>query len=224
MKSKGLLILLAILGILFFWGCNLHNGLVGKGETIDKKWADVQVQYQRRADVFMNQVEAVKGAAANERRILEAVTNARGGIQSAKDQMGKAASPAELEASLQAARTAAMNFKVTVEAYPAIRSTEAFLKLQDEISGTENRISKVREDYNETVRPFNTSIKTFPNLLIANLLGHKERAYFEADADAQKAKKIDLGTGGNTQPTNNSAPSGSGNTAPTNTNSTAPQK
>ncbi len=192
MKNKGLLIFLAILAVLVIWGISTQRGLVGLDENINNKWGDVQNQYQRRADVFMNQVEAVKGAAANEQGILTAVTNARGGIATAKAGMASATTPAELEAQLKAVQTAAMNFKVTVEAYPTIRSTEAFLKLQDEISGTENRISKVREDYNAVVRPYNTKVRAFPGSLLAGMFGFKDREYFKAEAEAQKAKKIDL--------------------------------
>jgi LemA protein len=192
MKNKGLLIFLGILAVLVIWGISTQRGLVGLDENINNKWGDVQNQYQRRADVFMNQVEAVKGAAANEQGILTAVTNARGGIATAKAGMATSTTPAELETQLKAVQTAAMNFKVTVEAYPTIRSTEAFLKLQDEISGTENRISKVREDYNAVVRPFNTKVRSFPGSLLAGMFGFKDREYFKAEADAQKAKKIDL--------------------------------
>jgi LemA protein len=192
MKNKGLLVLLAIVALLFFWGCNMQRGLVSLEEGINKKWADVQNQYQRRADVFMNQVEAVKGAAANEQGILTAVTNARAGLSDAKSKMASATTPAQLEAELSKVQTAAMNFKVTVEAYPTIRSTEAFLKLQDEIAGTENRVSRTREEYNGEIRPYNTKIRQFPNSLIAGVLGFKEKVYFEASKEAQNSQKIDL--------------------------------
>jgi LemA protein len=207
MKNKGLLIGLGVVALLVIWVISTQRGLVSLEEGIKNKWGDVQNQYQRRADVFMNVVESVKGAAANEKEILTAVTNARAGIDAAKSKMGTATNPAELEQQLQMAKTAAMNFKITVEAYPTIRSTEAFLKLQDEIAGTENRVSKTREDYNATVKPYNTKIRSFPGSLIASMLGFKEKGYFEADPNAQKAQKIDLTPNSNTMPAAN--PSGS---------------
>jgi LemA protein len=192
MKNKGLLILVAILGILFFWGCNVRRNLVNADEDIKTKWAEVQNQYKRRAEVFMNLAETVKGAAANEKGILTAVTNARAGISEAQSKMGSATTPAELDKQLQAVQTAATTFKIQVEAYPAVRSTEAYLKLQDEISGTENRVSKVREDYIKMVNPYNKMVRNFPTNIFANVFGFGVKENFKAKDSEQDAQKVDV--------------------------------
>ncbi len=201
MKSKGLLGLLAVLGILFFWGCNVQRGLVSSEENIGKVWGDVQSQYQRRADVLKNVVASAKAAAENEKSILTGVTNARSGIttgatdanskiDAAKTEMGKAVTPTELDAALRNAQNAAGGFKIQLEAYPQIRSTDAFLKLQDEVAGTENRISKVRETFNEAVKPYNTKIRQFPGSLMAGILGFKTKLYFEAAKGSENAPDL----------------------------------
>jgi LemA protein len=192
MKNKGLIGLLAVLGILFFWGCNARRNLVNAEENINTEWAKVQNQYKRRAEVFMNLAETVKGAAANEKGILAAVTNARAGISEAQAKMGTATTPAELDKQLQTVQTAATNFKIQVEAYPAVRSTEAFLNLQTEIAGTENRVSKAREDYISLVNPYNKMVRNFPNNIFANMFGFKVKENFKAKDSEQDAQKIDV--------------------------------
>ncbi len=192
MKNKGLLIIGALLVILFVWGCNARKNLINADEDINTKWAAVQNQYKRRADVFMNQAELVKGAAANEKGILTAVTNARAGITDAQSKMGSANTLADMDKQLAAVQTAATNFKITVEQYPNIRSTDAFLKFQDEISGTENRVSKVREDYIDLVNPYNKMVRNFPNNIFASMFGFKKRDNFTAKESEQDAQKIDV--------------------------------
>ncbi len=184
------IIVLVVLGIIFLGGCSSYNGLVDKQVEVDKEWGNVQTQYQRRADVLINLMETVKGAAANEKDILTAVTNARAGITEAKEAMTSAKNPAELNVLLQKVQANASSIKLTFEAYPAIRSTEAFLKFQDEIAGTENRISTVRERYNEVVGSFNKSIRQFPTVIFAKLLDFDKREFFEADKGSETAPKI----------------------------------
>ncbi len=193
MKSKGLLVVLGIVAILFFWGCSQRNSFVNAEEDIKNKWSEVQNQYKRRAELFMNQSELVKGAAANEKGILASVINARSGIQTAKEGMDKAQTPEQLEKSLGDVDIAARNFmKITVEAYPNIRSTEAFLKFQDEVSGTENRVSKYREDYINIVTPYNKKVRNFPGSLFASMFGFKVKENFKAKDSEQDAPKINV--------------------------------
>jgi len=184
------IIVLVILGIIFLGGCSSYNGLVDKQVEVEKEWGNVQTQYQRRADVLINLMETVKGAAANEKDILTAVTNARAGITEAKEAMKEAKSPAELNLLLQKVQASASSIKLTFEAYPTIRSTEAFLKFQDEIAGTENRISTVRERYNGVVGEYNKSTRKFPTVIFAKLFGFDAKEFFEADKGAEDAPKI----------------------------------
>lgn len=188
--KKGLLIFLGIVALLVLWGVSQYNGLIGKDEEIKKWWSKVQTQYQRRADVYKNAVETVKGAAANEKEILLGVTKARAGIDESQQKMASAQTPAELDAALRQAQQAAMSLKVQIEAYPTIRSTDAFTKFQDEVSGTENRISVARNDYNEAVQVYNTKIRRFPTSIFANMMGLKTRESFEADKGAEKAPDV----------------------------------
>ncbi len=188
--KRNWIIALVVLGIIFLGGCSSYNGLVDKQVEVDKEWGNVQTQYQRRADVIINLMETVKGAAANEKDILTAVTNARAGITEAKEAMATAKSPAELNLLLQKVQASASSIKLTFEAYPTIRSTEAFLKFQDEIAGTENRISVVRERYNGVVGTYNKSIRRFPTLIFAKLLGFDKREFFESDKGSEDAPKI----------------------------------
>lgn len=188
--KRGTIILLSIIGVLLLWVISGYNGLVSKDEGVKKAWGDVQAQYQRRADVFKNTLETVKGAAANEKDILTSITNARSGIDAAKADMSKATTPAELDAALQKAQNAAMSIRVTVEAYPQIRSTDAFLKFQDEISGTENRIATARTDYNAVVAAYNIAVRKFPTVIIAKILGFNGKDEFKAKESAQDAPEV----------------------------------
>jgi LemA protein len=189
MKKTGIIILV-IVGVLVLWsGCG-YNGLVKADVEVDKGWQNVQTQYQRRADLIINLMETVKGAAANEKDILTSVTNARAGITEAKEGIGKANTPAEIEREMAKIQGAAMQFKLTVEAYPTVQSTAAFLKFQDELAGTENRISTVRTDYNAIVANYNIKIRRFPTLILAMFMGLKEKEGFMAKEGAEDAPKV----------------------------------
>ena len=191
--KKILVPLLIIVGILLLVGSWLggkYNKLVTADEDVKKAWSGVQTQYQRRADVISSQVDVVRGAASNEKEILLGVTKARAGITEAKEGMGQANSPAELDKYLAQAQSAALNLKIQIEAYPQIRSTEAFLKLQDEVSGTENRISVVRDDYNAVVTDFNKKVRTFPGNIFANIVGFEQKEQFESQAGSDKRPDI----------------------------------
>lgn len=188
--NKGLLIFLGIAGALLLWVWSSYNGLVTKDEEVKKWFAKIQTQYQRRADVFKNAVETVKGAAQNEKDILLGVTKARAGIDEAKAGMEKATTPADLEKYYKQAEQAAMNFKIQIEAYPNIRSTEAFIKFQDEITGTENQVAVARNDYNTAVQDFNTHVRKFPMNLLSGIFGMSAKPSFEAEKGTEKAPDV----------------------------------
>lgn len=191
--KKVLVPLLIIVGLLLLVGSWLggkYNGLVRSDEDVKKAWSGVQTQYQRRADVIGSQVDVVRGAANNEKDILIGVTKARAGITEAKEGMGQASSPAELDKYLAQAQGAALNLKIQIEAYPQIRSTEAFLKLQDEVSGTENRISVVRDDYNAVVTDYNKKVRTFPGNIFAGMFGFGQKEQFESQPGSDKRPDI----------------------------------
>jgi LemA protein len=163
--SKGLVVTLVVVGgillfgfIFFMWGAGVRDNAVTLQEDVNASWANVQTTYQRRADLIPNLVATVKGAAENERGILTAVTEARAGISSAR-------TPEELDrAGKQINSTIALAF----EAYPQIRSTENFADLQAQLEGTENRINVARQNYNESIKGYNSYIRgTFKRVALS---------------------------------------------------------
>ena len=193
--KKSLPVILVILAIIMIGGCmscNIQRSLVGLDEDVKAKWSQVQNQYQRRSDLIGNLVETVKGAAYFEKSTLTDVINARAkasSIQVNADDL----SPEKLQEfqSAQGELSQALGRLMVVnEAYPDLKSNINFLKLQDELAGTENRIAVERKNYNESVQAYNVKTRVFPNNLFAGMLGFKVRGTFEADASAQKAPSV----------------------------------
>jgi LemA protein len=154
-------------------------------ENVDGKWSQVENQLQRRADLIPNLVSTVKGYAAQEKEILNNVANARSRLVGAQGAAEKAAANDALTSSLS-------RLLVVVENYPNLKSDANFRQLQDELAGTENRLAVARKDYNDSVQSFNARIKTFPNVIWANMLGFDTREYFKAQAGAQEPPKVDF--------------------------------
>ena len=160
-----------------------YNDLVGMQEQAKTAWAQVENQLQRRNDLIPNYVETVKGYAKQETTIFTAIADARA-------RMAGARNPAETIAANNQLESALARLLVVVENYPVLKSSENFMRLQDELAGTENRIATERMRYNETVRVYNTHIKSFPANLIAGFFGFKEKDYFEAEAGAKEVPKV----------------------------------
>jgi LemA protein len=165
-------------------------------QTLDEQAAqakqNIDAQLQRRADLIPNLVNTVKGFAAQEEKVLTEVTQARAGLMGALQKPG-GSDPTEL-ANANAQLTGALGrLTIAVEAYPELKSNENFLRLQDELTGTENRIAVARTDYNNAVRQYNEYIRKFPQVLTAKATGAKPRAYFEVtDAAARTAPTVDF--------------------------------
>jgi len=192
-------IILGIVGlvvvILLGGGCSTYNGMVRADEELNKAWSNVQNQYQRRYDLYDNLVSTVKGYAAHESSTLQAVTDARAGLDRATAQAkGEAATPADVQAYQAAQENLSRAFNVYVnavtEAYPDLKANRNFLALQDEVAGTENRIATERTRYNEAVQAYNVKIRTFPNSIFAGMFGFSKKDPFAADAAAQSAPRI----------------------------------
>jgi LemA protein len=160
-----------------------YNGLVTRNEQVDSAWAQVQNVLQRRGDLIPNLVETVKGYAAHEKEVFETVAEARG-------RLAGAATPAEAAAANAGLTSALGRLLAIAENYPQLKANQNFIRLQDELAGSENRIATERMRYNETVRLFNTGLKRFPTLFIARLFGFAERDYFEASSESQAAPKV----------------------------------
>ena len=180
----GILLLLTItLASSFF---NRRNEMVRQKETMRASWSQVDVVLQRRADLIPNLVETVKGYAAHEQKIFEDLANARAALMGAR-------TPAERIAANQQLETALARLLVIVENYPNLKANENFLRLQDELAGTENRIAVERRRYNEAVQSYNTYIQLFPNNLVASLSGfQREEAYFRAAEGAAQAPHVEF--------------------------------
>lgn len=194
--KKGLIITLVVLAVILIGGCGAYksfqNGLNASKQEVNAKWADVQNQYQRRSDLIGNLVATVKGAAAHEQNTLTAVIDARAkATQITVDPNNL--TPEKLK-EFQAAQgqlgQALGRLMAVSEAYPDLKANQNFLALQDQIEGTENRIATSRKYYNDAVLVYNTKVTNFPTSMVAGSMGFKERPTFEADADAQKAPKV----------------------------------
>jgi LemA protein len=183
-------VLLVVIGVVLLAGLggyrlfvSTFNTLVGMDQSIKGQLAEIDNQLQRRADLIPNLAETVKGYAAHERQILEALANARARLAGAPDLQGRLQANAELSGILS-------RLLVIVENYPNLKADATFARLMDELAGTENRIAVARRRYNEAVREFNTAVNQFPNRLLAGLYGFAERPFFEAPADAKAPPKV----------------------------------
>ena len=180
-------------------GCGL-NSVPTAEENVNAKWGQVQAEYQRRADLIPNLVATVKGYAAQERTVLEEVTNARANATRVQLNASDLDDPAKVQA-FNAAQARLTNAIIPLqrlqEAYPELKSNENFLTLQSQIEGTENSILVARKDYNEAVQAYNTRIRTFPDAIGAKIFyGAKPKVPFEAASGAQNAPTVDFNTAG----------------------------
>ncbi len=178
-------------------GCGI-NTIPTKEENARAKWADVQSQYQRRADLIPNLVETVRGYAAQERTVLREVTEARASATQVQVDASTLTDPARFQQYQQAQDrlTGVLGRLMMIqERYPDLKSNQNFLALQSQLEGTENRIAVSRRDYNEAVRDYNTSLRTFPTIIWAKTIhgGSKPMQLFQASASAQSAPTVDFG-------------------------------
>src|SRR6202166_4281439 len=180
-----LLILALIVGGMYV---QRRNEMVRLNEAVRSKWAEVDVVLQRRADLIPNLVETVKGYAAQEQTVFDDIAKARAALLGAQSPEGKIAANGQLDGAL--GRLLAL-----VENYPQLKSNENFLRLQDELAGTENRISVERKRYDDAIQAYNTYIAQFPNSLYAGFAGYKQTpAYFQASEASRATPKVDFGT------------------------------
>ena len=190
--KKSTIITLVVIGLVAIWGISGYNSLVSSDEEAQTKWADVETQYQRRADLIPNLVNTVKGYAAHESETLQAVVEARAKATSVS--IDPSNMSAEQIANFQKAQdsvsSALSKLLVTVEKYPDLKANENFKELQAQLEGTENRISVARRDYNDASRQYNTSLRSFPKNILASLFGFEKRAYFEAQAGTEQAPSV----------------------------------
>ena len=193
--KKGTIILICIAGaLLLFAGFCItkYNGLVDAETEVEKKWADVESVYQRRADLIPNLVATVKGYAEHEESTLQAVTDARTRATSITIDPATA-TPEQMEAWMAAqdeVSGALGRLLAVAESYPDLKANQNFLQLQAQLEGTENRISVERQKYNEAVKEYNVMVRRFPNNIIASMFGFDAKSMFEAQAGAEIAPVV----------------------------------
>ncbi len=181
-----LLVFLFIIALfVIFTFISFYNNVITKRESVRNQFSQIDVVLKRRYDLIPNLISSVKGVAIQEQEIFLKIAEARTRYGSAITNEDKIKSANEIEGLLS-------RLLVIVENYPQLRSSESFLKLMDELSGTENRIAVERRRYNELVRDYNTFIKRFPNNFLANLFGFREEFYFEAPKIEREAPKVDF--------------------------------
>lgn len=194
---KTLLIVVGIVAVLGFWVRGKYNGLVGLDEGVKQAWAQVQTDYQRRADLIPNLVATVQGAANFEKSTLEGVIQARASATRPEINAGNLLNDPQAFQKFQQAQdnlgAALGRLMVVVEKYPELKANQNFLDLQTQLEGTENRITVARRRFNEAVQGYNVTQRSFPTVVLANMLGFAQKPYFEASAQAQEAPKVDFG-------------------------------
>jgi LemA protein len=178
----GVLVLFVL--VVFGWAVGAKNTLVTEREAVNGAWAQVDVALQRRADLIPNLVATVQGFAKQEQAVIKEVTDARAALGGARNPQEKIDANSKLDGALS-------RLLVVVENYPQIKSNENFLRLQDELAGTENRIAVERRKYNDSVQKYNTDIELFPTSIAASLFGfHRNDAYFKTEPGARTPPKV----------------------------------
>ena len=188
---RGSMVLLVVVAVvvvagLFVYGSfkSTQNQLASKDEAVKSAWSQVDVDLQRRADLIPNMVETVKGFTEEENSVYADIANARAGLLSSSTPQDKIAANGRLDSAF--GRLLALT-----ENYPQLRSSDQFMRLQDELAGTENRLSVSRRRYNGQVQDYNTFVRQFPNSIWANMLGfHENTAYFQASEASKTAPKV----------------------------------
>jgi len=186
-------VLLLIFSLYRFWAGN-YNAMVQKGETVDAAWAQVQNQYQRRFDLIPNLVNTVKGYASHESEVFTNIADARsraGGVLQVSDEvLNNPESFARFQQAQNELGSALQRLLVITENYPELKADQNFLALQDQLEGTENRIGTERKRFNDVVQDYNTFIRQFPRVIIANMSGFTAKQYFAAGTEAQSAPQV----------------------------------
>jgi len=189
--KAGVIILIIIVILAVWFGSTFishRNEMVRKREAVNSAWAQVDVVLQRRADLIPNLVETVRGYAGQEQKVFGDIAAARSALLNAKTPSDKIAANGQLDGALG-------RLLVIVENYPQLKSNENFMRLQDELAGTENRIAVERKRYNDAIQDYNTYIGLFPNNIVASLSGFtRNDAYFKAEEGSRQAPKVNFST------------------------------
>ena len=194
MKKVTIIAIVAVVAVIAIWAISGYNSLVGMDENVSNQWANVETQYQRRADLIPNLVNTVKGYAAHEKETLEGVIAARS--QATQIKVDPTDLTPEKLAEYQKAQgqlaTALGKLLAITENYPDLKANQNFLELQAQLEGTENRINVARKNFNDAAKTYNTAIRRFPKNILAGMFGFDKRAYFEAQEGAEVAPTVEF--------------------------------
>ncbi len=190
----GLLVLTTLL--VFMGGCRSYNSLVGTSQGVDAQWAQVQNQYQRRADLIPNLVNTVSGAANFEKTTLTEIVQARASVGQLKIDASQAPATAEefekFDKAQRGLSSALSKLLVVSERYPDLKSNASFRDLQSQLEGTENRITVERQRFNEAVQSYNTRVKVFPTVIVARIVNYQPKPYFQAKEGTETPPKVEF--------------------------------
>ncbi len=190
--SKKTWIIIAVVAVLFFWIKGAYNGLVEQDENVSLAWSKVETQYQRRNDLIMNMVKIAERYAKQEKGTLTAVIEARSkatSIQLSSDDLTEENMAKFQEAQSQLSGSLSRLMAVS-ENYPELKANENYTKIMDQLEGTENRIAEARNQFNDTVKPYNLAVRKFPNTIFAGIFGFKTKAEFKSEAGAEKGMNV----------------------------------
>jgi LemA protein len=193
-RSPVLLIIIGIIVILFFWGCNQQRGLATADQGVQTAWSNVETNYQRRTDLYNSVVKTIQGSANFEKSTLTAVIEARSKATSVHVDVNDSTSLQQYQQAQAQLQGSFSRLMALAEAYPDLKTTQAFQNFQTQIEGTENRINVARRDYNTSVNNYNLKVRLFPNNIFAGILGYHARAYYKADAGSDKVPDINFDT------------------------------
>lgn len=192
MKRSGLLIVLVIIVVLGFFGCNSYNGLVTADQSVKQAWSNVETNYQRRTDLYSSVIRTIEGSANFEKSTLREVLEARSKATAVQVNIDDPASLAAYQQAQSQLQGSFSRLMAVVEAYPDLKTTTAFRDFQTQIEGTENRINIARQDYNKVVQDYNLKVKRFPNNIFAGIFGYKEKPFYKSDVGSEKAPDINF--------------------------------
>ncbi|MBO9682298.1 MAG: LemA family protein [Flavisolibacter sp.] len=191
-RSPILWVVLGLIAILFFWGCNQQRGLATADTNVQNAWSNVETNYQRRMDLYNSVVKTIQGSANFEKGTLTDVINARARATSVRVDLNDSTSLQQFQQAQAQLQGSFSRLMAVAEAYPQLQTTQAFRDFQTQIEGTENRINVARRDFNSAVNAYNLKVRLFPNNIFAGLLGYHQRAFYKADPASQNPPDINF--------------------------------
>lgn len=189
-KKITLIVIIGLILLLGGCGCSKYNSLVTSDQNVKTAWSNVETNYQRRTDLYSSVVKTISASANFEKSTLQAVIEARASATQVKVDINDPATLQKYQAAQGQLQSAFGRLMAVAEAYPNLKTTQAFQDFQAQIEGTENRINVARRDYNDAVKTYNLNVKTFPNNIFAGMFGFKEKAYYQADPGSEKNPDI----------------------------------